>query len=179
MALTHRYGALTMADNPNPDHLRGWGAPIPDRLTPEERAAVESIRGDWQDARVAAMRAALDRLAPKPDPGPEREAREAASRFIAGRWVYVSPEQPSGFCAVPPHWVFQPSSSPEETLAALRAHGFRHQSEMNNGHEPPAPPPAAVDVVREALNFCGYAGTGAAALTAALAARGVTFPTGA
>ena len=161
---------------------------------------------------------------------PPRLPREAAARFVAGRWVYVSPEQPSGFCAVPPHWIFQPGLTPDEFLAALRAHGFAHRSEgatslstkdaervaeierdiarhpvstsllgrgdtcfagevrellaiLRSLKASPAPPPAAVDVVREAAeaattsfgaHWCGDS-EWLRSFTAALAARGVTF----
>lgn len=96
MALTHRYGALTMADNPNPDHLRGWGAPIPDRLTPEERETLEDCRRRPGFGIPSVLFQALDRLAPKPaaeqkpadvPSGTFTVSERGASRFNAGKGV--------------------------------------------------------------------------------------------
>ncbi len=173
-----------MADNPNPDHLRGWGAPIPDRLTPEERETLEDCRRRPGFGIPSVLFQAFDRLAPKPAAEPIRGtfsvSARSASRYRLGKdigevYVQSSIDRPievtfrstddtptpdpdreareavTALCD-DPHWF---GGGTSQRLETIRAHGFAHRSEMNNGHEPPAPPPAAGDVVREALEWAG------------------------
>lgn len=170
-------------------------APKPVAAEPRRFESVPHESDIWVSANCPGFPQRVYLRETTPTPDPDREAREALEAAI---------KQAESVGAPGGSWFGR-------VLAALRAHGFAHRSEWAQSPKPetqyrikeirpdgyvmepvPAPPPAersgavspaAVDVVREALEK-GVPGMiwddgEVRAVTAALAARGVTFPKGA